>query len=155
MKKILTIISLIILTSCGLCHHLPPETNVSVRDSVRVEIRDSINWIPKERIVDIVPAYDSLKLETSLAKAIAYVDTTTHTLKGSIENKQGYKEQFKEKIVYKEKRDTTIIKVPVEVVKEKKVTPRWAYWTLVITLLTLGYIGLKIYLRLRTKGLVK
>ncbi|WP_406539165.1 hypothetical protein, partial [Fibrobacter sp.] len=67
--------------------------------------------------------------------------------------------QFKyiEKVVWKEHRDTSYIEkpVPYEVVKEKKVTPRWAYWTLVTTLLTLGYIGFKIYLRLSTKGLVK
>ena len=147
MKRFLPIFALLLVQSCGLCHHLPPETNVSVRDSVRIEIRDSINWIPKERIVDVVPTYDSLKLETSLAKAIAYVDTTTHTLKGSIENKQGYKEQFKQKIVYKEKRDTTIIKVPVEVVKEKKVVPKWCWRLLVFDVVLLLVFAAWVYFK--------
>ena len=41
------------------------------KDSIR--IRDSIVVIPVERIIDIVPAYDTLKLETTQARAKAYV----------------------------------------------------------------------------------
>lgn len=155
-KFILLLFTAVLIGSCGCLHHLPPaENNTSVRDSVVINYRDCARVIPVEKIVDIVPQYDTLKLETSLATAEAYVDTTTHTLKGKIENKKGAEFKYKEKIVYKEHRDTTYIKEPFEVIKEKKVTPKWAWWTLIFSLAVLAYIGIKIYLRLKTKGLIK
>lgn len=81
---------MICLNSCSVTRNVPPIENVTneitvIKDSV--VIRDSVVIIPQERYVDIVPQYDTLKLETSLASSISYVDTTNHTLRGSIENK--------------------------------------------------------------------
>lgn len=120
-----------------------------LKDSTVTVFRDSVLFIPVERVVDVVLPYDTLKMETSLASSTAYVDTATHTLKGTLENKKGAEFKYKERNVYKEHRDTIYIKEPFEVIKEKNVTPRWAYWTLTFTLLVLVLIGLKIYIKFR------
>lgn len=154
MKKIISIISTcILLGSCSCFKHIPrEEVHIVVRDSVAVSIKDSINWIPKERIVDVVAQYDTLNLETSLAVSQAYVDTTTHTLKGKIENKQGIQQQYTEKIIYKEHRDTLWREkeVPVEVVKEKKVVPKWCWWLLVFVAVEFLVFAAWIYLKIKT-----
>ena len=109
---------LVLLSSCGTVKYLPStseKTIINYVDSTR--IKDSVVVIPVERIVDIVPSVDTLVLETSLAKSISYLDTSSLQLKGEIENKQ--KVQFKyitkERIV--ERIDTVFVtqNVPVEV----------------------------------------
>lgn len=93
------------------------------KDSIR--IRDSIVVIPIERIVDIVPAYDTLKLETTQARAKAYVDTTLHLLRGSIENKDKAKTEVREVVKFVERTDTIYVEkpVPYEVEKPVKYVP--------------------------------
>lgn len=99
------------------------KTEIIQKDST--VLRDSVIIVPVEKIVDIVPVYDTLCLQTSLAKSKTWVDTTLHILKGTIENKQ----QFVQKIAYREKkvfRDSLIYKeVPVEVEKPVKYTPKF------------------------------
>ena len=89
------------------------------KDSIR--IRDSIVVIPIERIVDIVPQYDTLKMETTQARAKAYVDTTLHLLRGSIENKDKAKTEVREVIKFIERTDTLYIEKPVPYEVEKRV----------------------------------
>ena len=89
------------------------------KDSIR--IRDSIVVIPVERIVDIVPQYDTLKLETTQARAKAYVDTTLHLLRGSIENKDKAKTEIREVVKFVERTDTIYVEKPVPYEVEKKV----------------------------------
>ena len=89
------------------------------KDSIR--IRDSIVVIPIEKIVDVVPAYDTLKLETTQARAKAYVDTTLHLLKGSIENKDKAKTEVREVIRFVERIDTLYIEKPIPYKVEKQV----------------------------------
>ena len=89
------------------------------KDSIR--IRDSIVVIPVERIVDVVPVYDTLKMETTQAKAKAYVDTTLRLLRGSIENKNKAKIEVREVVKYVEKIDTLYIEKPVPYEVEKQV----------------------------------
>lgn len=151
MTKIITFISaILILGSCSCFKHIPKEEiRYVLKDSTVTVFRDSVLFIPVERVVDVVLPYDTLKMETSLASSTAYVDTATHTLKGTLENKKGAEFKYKERNVYKEHRDTIYIKEPFEVIKEKNVTPRWAYWTLTFTLLVLVLIGLKIYIKFR------
>ena len=89
------------------------------KDSIR--IRDSIVVIPVERIIDIVPQYDTLKLETTQARAKAYVDTTLHLLRGSIENKDKAKTEVREVVKFVERTDTLYIEKPIPYEVEKKV----------------------------------
>lgn len=92
---------------------------VNYKDSIR--IRDSIVVIPVERIVDIVPQYDTLKMETTQARAKAYVDTTLHLLRGSIENKDNAKTEVREIVKFVERTDTLYIEKPVPYEVEKRV----------------------------------
>ena len=89
------------------------------KDSIR--IRDSVVVIPIERIVDVVPAYDTLKMETTQARAKAYVDTTLHLLRGSIENKDKAKTEVREVVKFVERTDTIYVEKPVPYEVEKRV----------------------------------
>jgi len=114
----------IIISSCGASYNLPPANNdVHVRDSVAIHLIDSVVYTPVEVIKDVVPVYDTLKMETSLSKAQAWVDTTTHTIKGKLENKKGITEKIKyvDRVEYRDsiKIEQVPYPVEVEVVKTK------------------------------------
>ena len=132
---------------------------VPVDTNTHVEYRDSVIYktdtlkidVPVETIKEVVPALDTLRAETSVAKMVAYLDTTTVTLKGSLENKKTSLSDVR--IVYKEKiqyRDSIQTKeVPVEVEKIKKVTPKWAWWSLIASIIMAFVIGGYAYLHLK------
>lgn len=148
-KNKILILLLIILSSCGVQRKVVVENRIEYTYLDSLRIRDSVVVIPKERIVDIVPVYDTLVLETSKAEAKAYVDTSLHVLKGQIQNKTGieYKYVEKEKTVY---RDSLVIKeIPVEV--EKVIKTHYPYekflWMYVI--ITLGLFGLWLWRKSR------
>lgn len=126
--SIIALLSVIFFSCSPKIVYVPVETNTQVRDSLVINYRDSIRVIPIERIVDIVAEYDTLYLETSLAKAIAYADSNTHTLRGEIQNKQEivYKTVYKDRIEYKDSIQTKEIPVEIVVEKVKKVVPWWA-----------------------------
>ena len=119
----LFIIFILSFVGCSTTRYVPiKETErevVNYKDSIR--IRDSIVVIPVERIVDVVPAYDTLNLETTQAKAKAYVDTTLHLLKGSIENKDKAKTEVREVVKFVERTDTVYVEKPVPYEVEKRV----------------------------------
>lgn len=115
------LISLLLIISCSITKPLLTDnTTVNVRDSIIIHQVDSIVYHPKERIVDIVPVYDTLKMSTSIADAKAYVDTTTHTLKGSLKNKQGTTTKIKyvDRVQYRDSIQIKEVPYPVEVTKE-------------------------------------
>ena len=125
MKRILFLI-LLILTSCSTIKYVP----VKGEDIYHTEYitKDSIVYTPVEVIKEVVPELDTLYMETSVAKAKAYLDTNLNTLKGEMKNKKEI--IYKDKIIY---RDTIVIQkqeIPVEVEVEKKVIPKWAYYSL-------------------------
>ena len=153
MNKIFAIVLILIfLSSCSCFKNVPrEEIHYAQKDSIILKIVDSIKYIPVERYVDIVHSYDTLKLETSLASSTAYVDTNTHTLKGKIENKKGVEKCYKIVEKYVEKCDTIFVKVPVtvEVVKEKKVVPKFFWYLLGVVALAALVYAVKIYLKFR------
>lgn len=152
MKKISAILLILILTSCSCFKNVPrEEIHYVQKDSTILKIVDSVRYIPVERYVDIVHTYDTLKLETSLAQAEAFVDTTTHTLKGKIENKKGVEKCYKIVEKYVEKCDTIYAKVPVTVEVEKpvKYIPNFFWGTLVYAVLVSLLFAVKIYLKLK------
>ena len=119
---------LVLLTiGCGTIKPIPVETVINYKDSTIVNTIDSIVYIPRERVVDIVPQYDTLKLETNKAKSEAWVDTTLHVLRGNIENKTGieYKYIYKDRIEYRDSIVTKEVPVPVEI---EKVKYRHTFW---------------------------
>ena len=121
------------------------------KDSIR--IRDSIVVIPVERIVDIVPVYDTLKLETTQAKAKAYVDTTLHLLKGSIENKDKAKTEVREVVKFVEKIDTLYIEkpVPYEVEKQVRYVPAIYKLSLIFMIATIVLTVIRLILKYKFK----
>ena len=148
-KKLLNILILCLMCGCSVIK--PP----AIKEEIRYVERDSLVLtekevlIPKERIVDVVPAYDTLNMETSMAEARAWVDTTTHTLKGELKNKSGtqYKYVDREKIVYK---DSIVTKeVPVEVEKIVKTHYPYEKWLWIYTILSLAGLALLAYFKIR------
>lgn len=140
---------LFVLAGCGTIKYVPVETKTEIRYVDSLRIKDSTVVIPIERIVDIVATYDTLKLETSVASSTAYVDTTVHKLVGKIENKQGvqYRYIYKDRIEYRDSIRTVEKPVPVEVVKS--VTPKWAWSTLVFSILVILCFGIKFFVWLK------
>lgn len=143
MKKLITIIIIgLCCFSCSTIKYVPikGDTVVEYRDTTIY--KDSIVYTPKEVVKEIVPELDTLSMETSLAKATAYLDTTNRMLRGKIENKKGITEQikYKEKIVY---RDSVVTQeIPVEVIKEVKVH---FWYEKLLWILSLGFVSILIY----------
>lgn len=150
-KTIAILSTAILLGSCGCLHHLPPaENNVNVKDSVRIEIRDSINWIPKEKIVNITLPNQESNLETSLAKSQAYTDSLGF-LHHNLENKEGVKTKYvyKDRIQY---RDSIQIKeVPYPVEKPVKYVPKIYKWSMAFSIFVILLIAVWIYFKIRHK----
>lgn len=145
------IILLATLMGCATIRPVPVQTEIryEIRDSLR--LRDSTVLIPIEVVKDVVPPYDTLKMETAMAKAQAWVDTTTHTLKGTLTNKQGvqYKYIFKDKTIY---RDSTVVKeVPVEVEKIVKTHYPYEKWLWIYIILSSALVAAYIYLKKRAQ----
>ncbi len=144
------------MLGCATVRPVPVQTTTNVQTVVK----DSIRWrdstiyvqVPIEKVVDVVPVYDTLRLETELAHAEAYVDTLSHTLKGSIENR---KEPIKTVIKYQDRKveirkDSIIVKeVPVEVEVPVKYVPKFYKFTLVWFVLSILAIAGIVYLKFR------
>lgn len=143
------IILLAILTGCATIRPVPVETVIRYETRDSLILRDSTVITPIEVIKDVVPSYDTLEMETTMAKARAWVDTTTHTLKGELTNKQGtiYKYKDREKIVY---RDSLVYKeVPVEVEKIVKTHYPYEKYLWIYVILSLALVVVYIYLKKR------
>ena len=121
------------------------------KDSIR--IRDSIVVIPVEKIVDVVPVYDTLKMETTQARAKAYVDTTLHLLRGSIENKDKAKTEVREVVKFVEKIDTLYIEkpVPYEVEKQVRYVPAIYKLSLIFMIATIVLTVIRLFLKHKFK----
>ena len=147
MKRYLCEIFLIIvmgcsMAGCGMLKKTPKPTNTTVytyKDSVIINDSIRVVDLPVEKIIDLVPVYDTLEMETSLAKSRAWVDTSKHLLRGSIMNKPQakLKTENKEKIVYRDSISTKEVPVPYEVVKIETKYPT-LFWVL---LAIVGLIG--------------
>lgn len=122
------------------------KVEVIQRDST--VIKDSIVVTPVEKVVEIAP--DTLYMETTLAKARAYFDTTICMLRGNMENKQ----QLVQKIEYRDKyvfRDSISYKeVPVEVEKPVKYVPKY-----IKGLAMVGIISILVFIILFVKKFTK
>ena len=151
----LFIILLLSFMGCSTTRYVPvKEVEKEVtnhKDSIR--IRDSIVVIPVERIVDVAPVYDTLKMETTQARAKAYVDTTLHLLRGSIENKDKAKIEVREVIKFVERTDTLYIDkpVPYEVEKQVRYVPAIYKLSLIFMIATIVLTVIRLILRYKFK----
>ena len=134
---------LTIATSCSLYKTVPIKTSTETIYNYidTLIVRDSTVVIPKYVVKDVAAYYDTLFLETNLAKSISYVDTNSNTLKGQIENtvETITKIIYRDRIVY---RDSIIVEkeeIPVYVTEEKEVTPAWCMKLLAFNIALLLY----------------
>ena len=137
-------------------------TQTVIKEETVTRYVDSTIWhtdttyfqVPVEVYADYTSLLDTLSLETNYAIAWSAVDTINMLLVGEMRNKDikiPVKYLWKEKVITK---DTTIYKekveyVPQDVIVEKKVTPTWAWWTLIISIGLLVYICVKLYLKFK------
>lgn len=150
MKRYLAyIIFAVMLLGCGQIRQIPVQTQTIVNYRDSLVIRDSVRLIslPVESEKDYSRYPDTLYLETSLAGAKTWLDTSANVLRGEIHNKPVAKipVPVKEHTVY---RDSLVYKeVPVEVVKEVKTHygyEKWLWGYVVVSLLVIAlYILLK------------
>ena len=151
----LFILFLLSFVGCSTTRYVPIKESerevVNYKDSIR--IRDSIVVIPVERIVDVVPAYDTLRLETTQARAKAYVDTALHLLRGSIENKDKAKTEVREVVKFVERTDTLYIEKPVPYEVEKKVryVPAIYKLSLIFMIAAIGLTVIRLFLKYKFK----
>lgn len=138
----------LLLVSCGTPKYITVKEKEIVKDTVILKADTVRVSVPVEVKVDVVPKLDTLKLETSVAESIAYLDTLTNTLKGTLKNK---KTELKKEIQVVEKikfvEHKVEVPVPYEVVKKK--TPRWAWWLLAIDACLLVGFLLKLKFKFR------
>lgn len=147
----LFILFLLSFVGCSNTRYVPIKESerevVNYKDSIR--IRDSIVVIPVERIVDIVTVYDTLEMETTQARAKAYVDTTLHLLRGSIENKDKAKTEIREVVKLVVRTDTIYVEKPVPYEVEKKVryVPAIYKLSLIFMIATIALVIIRLILR--------
>ena len=151
----LFIIFLLTFMGCSTTRYVPvkevEKEVTNYKDSIR--IRDSIVVIPIEKIVDIVSIYDTLKMETTQAKAKAYVDTTLRLLRGSIENKDKAKTEVREVVKFVERTDTLYIDkpVPYEVEKQVRYVPAIYKLSLIFMIAAIALAIIRLILRYKFK----
>ena len=138
----------ILACSCGTPKYITVKEKEYIKDTVVVKADTVKVDIPVEVKVNVVPELDTLKMETSVAEAEAYLDTLTQTLKGTLKNK---KTELKKEIQVVEKtkyvEHKVEVPVPYEVVKTK--TPLWAWIMLSINVgLIVGFL-LILFLKFR------
>ena len=157
MKKITTCLLIAVLFSA--CS--PKIVYVPTNTDTHIEYRDSVIYkvdtlripVPVETVKEVVPPMDTLKMETSVAQAKAWIDTVTITLKGEMNNKKTELSQpkivYKEKTVYRDSLITKEVSVPVEVEKKVPFVPFfWKFFSL-IGILAVAYITFKLLFKFK------
>ena len=64
----------LLLSGCGTTKYVPLKETEYVRDTVILKADTVRMTIPVEKIVEVVPQFDTLRMETSVAKAMAYAE---------------------------------------------------------------------------------
>ena len=147
MKNSITLLFILLVYAVG-CSTIK---YVPVKETEYVTVTETlvdtvIKWAPPIEKVSKETKDTTSIVETSLAKSTATV--SNGTLHHNIENK---KDSIKTKIVYKDKivTKTEYKDVPVPVEVEKKVIPKWVYYSLGLNILILvfflGRLILKLY----------
>ena len=136
---------------CGTTKIIPVEnkeiTKVEVRDSI--VYRDTTIYIPQERIVEVVPKLDTLRMEIDNAVSTAFLDTTMLMLKGELKSKRATQKEYIERIEIRERTDTVYIERPQPYEVPKPYTPKWAWYSLIANIITMLLVAFKIYLKIK------
>lgn len=112
---------------------------VPVERTEYVTVRDSVYFVDtlvqykveKESVRDYTGLLDTLNLETGMASAKAWVDTSKNVLAGEIKNKENVIDipvQVKERVITRDSIVYKEVPVPVEVVREVHSKYELALW---------------------------
>ena len=149
MKKLLIIG--IILSSCS------PRIVEKVRTEIveKEVLKDTTIYVPFEKVIQKNVTLDTISiLDSKLAHSEALISkgVLTHTLEQKAVD-------IPVKIVYKDKiktiTDSVRIEVPVKgdtIIKE--VVPKWAWYLLTLSVISVIYAGIRIYLKIKSKWLI-
>lgn len=147
----MTLVALLILGYIFIlfsCKSVSRVTETTSNEKIEIVYKDSIRYfdstviIPVERYVDIVRSYDTLELETSQAKAKAWVDSIY--LRGEIENKAIVQYKYvdkwhvKDSLVYKDKEDSEISQIETIRYIKNTVNKNLLIWAIISTMGLLG-----------------
>ena len=137
---------------CGTTQVLAEKETIEkiiVKDSLIY--RDSIVYIPQERIVEIVPQLDTLFMDIEVAESKSYLDTTNMILRGELKSKKKEVVKYQTIIEYRDRVDTVYIKEPqpyeVEKIKYKRDTLFWL--SLIGNIIVILYLVFRIYLKIK------
>lgn len=153
MKKILKfiwILSIFLLWGCSPQKILVEDKVIEktiIKDSIIV--KDSIVYIPQEKVVEVVPQLDTLKMEIETAKAVAYLDTSKKILKGKLESKKATQKEIVEVTKIVEKTDTVYMEKPQPYPEPVPYVPKVYKYALWFSIAVLLFIVLKIYGKIR------
>ena len=108
--------------------------------------------LPVEVYSDYTGLLDTLRMENTCSYTWSAVDTNKMILIGELRTKDvkiPVQYLWKDRIIYQDSivENTKEIPVPVEVIKTK--TPKWAWITLIWTLITIASIGWSVYKKIR------
>lgn len=149
---ILLVMILFSFIGCGTTQVLTEKETVEkvvVKDSV--VYRDSIVYVPQERIVEIVPQLDTLFMDIETASSKAYLDTANMLLRGELKSKKKEVVKYQTIIEYRDRVDTVYVKEPqpyeVEKIKYKRDTIFWL--SIIFNIAVLLVIAFKIYLKIK------
>lgn len=154
MKKLLILLTAILIGGCSVIKPVPIETGTTVHviDSTIYHVIDSVRITEATRYKDMAWLGDTLKIEGNRSRMWAYADTTKEAVIGGLEED---KVEEKTRIVYKDRieyRDSIVTKevpVPVEVVKT--VHPKYEKWLWIWSVLSFLGIALFIYKKVLPK----
>lgn len=151
--------------SCGQIKYVPVETNteVNVKDSLVINIKDSVRITERSVYKDYAGLLDTLRIKKNgVASMTAWADTTHNLINGTLETEP---QEEKTKIIYKDRwkvRDSLVFKevpVPVEVTKEVPYLPKFwrvtGVFGIVCLVLLLAVIGWKVYGFFKGKDILK
>lgn len=154
------VLSLSLLGGCKTLY-LPStntETIVNLKDSTILHIIDSVRITEASRYKDWAGLLDTLTLKTEDGSVLSrsFCDTTRNILAGELEVKP---RQDKTRIIYKDRvvyKDSVRVEEKIKYVDRPVIeykTPKWAWWSLIFSILTLIGLGLWLYFKLKTGGL--
>lgn len=149
---IMLVLGLLCVVGCGTTQVIAEKETIEkivVKDSLIY--RDSIVYIPQERIVEIVPQLDTLFMEIETAESKAYLDTTNMLLKGELKSKKKEVVKYQTIIEYRDRVDTVYIKEPqpyeVEVIKYKRDGLFW--YLLAFQIVVILILAVRVYLKFK------
>lgn len=159
------LVGAVMIAACGPIKEIPVKTEISYRDSIRVETKiDTLEVLKTkiETVRDFSGLLDTLRLSTANAEASAWIDTTHNVLKGELKDKDVPVQvavpstneiHYRDSIVYQDR------PYPVEVTKEVRIVPRFwrvsGIFGIICLVLLLAVIGWKIYGFFKGKDILK